>query len=294
MRAALVALALLACGRGSDGELGGGGSNLPVSGVGPFRKLVDYDFSTPLEEPFVVTLPGVDLEGPAALADGARVRIYYARGGAIWRSDLPATFRELPGEPAMVLAAAEAWEGGALRSPAIVDDGDRVILYYQGSGGVGRAESTDRGESFTTTGLVLEGATAPAALRVGDRWFLYHGRVGEPGIFVATSDDGEAWTPRATPVLAEGAAPAVVGGLTATGRLRVVLYYDRPGESGATAIGVAASGDGETFEIDEDAAMDPASPSERGAAVLATPARVLLFFNQDASGKLAIALATSP
>jgi hypothetical protein len=296
MRAALLlALVAAGCGRGSDGALGGGDENLPVSGAGPFRPIRDRDFSTPLDEPMVITLPGTDLTEPAALDAGDTLRVYYSRGGAIWRSDLAATLRALPEEPAMVLAASEPWEAGAVRAPALVDEGDRVVLYYEGgAGGVGRAESDDGGDTFVKTGLVLEGGASPAALRAGDRWFLYFTRADAPGIFVALSDDGVAFAPRAEPVLAAGASPAVAGGITASGALRVALYFDTPGERDTLTIGHAGSADGVAFETRAEPILDPDPPAERAAAVLLRPSRAILFYAQTSAARLAIAAATSP
>ena len=108
----LTLLALCACGLG--GGSGGGSDNLPVSGVGPYRKLFDADFSTPVEEPFVVSELGFDVSDPSPVArDGGVIRVFFTRGGnEIWRSDI-ASLKTLA-EPAVVsLAPAEAWEAGA-------------------------------------------------------------------------------------------------------------------------------------------------------------------------------------
>lgn len=302
MRRALLPIACVACaacGRGSDGTHGGGGAELPSSGSGPFRKIVDADFTTPLEEPFVITELGVDLTDPAPLDDDAdgeqRVRVYYARGGAIYRSDLPEPFVELPADPVQVLAASEAWEAGELRAPAIVDEGQQVILYYEGGeGGIGRAVSDDRGETFVKTGMVLAGATSPAAIRVRDAHLLYHTRPDAPGIYVATSFDGATFSERSAPVLAVGAAPAVAGGITAAGATRIALYVEVPGSGGSTTIAIAASADGATFEVKRDPLLDPGLPSERTPGVLLRRTEALLFYGDVKSGKLAIAVARSP
>lgn len=295
MRRALLLLVLAACGRGSDGTRGGGSAALPTSGAGPFRKIVDADFTTPLDEPFVVTVFGSDVTDPAPLEGDGGVRVFFAKDGAIYRTDVAEPIVALPPDPVLVLAAGEAWESGAVRAPAIVDEGDEVILYYEGgAGGIGRAISVDGGESFEKTGMVLPGATSPAAIRVRGVHFLYHTRADAPGVFVATSFDGESYVARPEPVLAAGAAPAVAGGVTATGDTRIALYVEVPGSGGSTTIALAASRDGATFQLKRDPMFDPDPPSERAAGVLLRRSEALLFYTDVKSSRSAIALARSP
>jgi hypothetical protein len=297
MRAAAWLLIVAACARG--GADGGGADHLPISGVGPYRKITDFAFVTPLEEPFVVVLTGTDLSDPAPVERGDDVRVFYSRGDAIWRSDMAATFAALPSDPVQTLAASEAWEDGAVRAPAVVTDGadgERLVMFYQGRGaGIGRAESTDGGDTWSKRGRVLEDGASPAALRVRDRWFLYFTRPGQLGIFAATSDDdGESWAEIAGAVLPAGGSPDAAGGETAAGEVKIDLFFEDVGASGIAAIGIAGSTDGLVFSRKPGAVLPAAAPGERTPGVLFGTTRALLFFAEERAGRLAIAVATAP
>jgi hypothetical protein len=304
------ALLALACGCGLGGGEGGGDDNLPVSGTGPYRKLTDFELLTPLDEPFVISDPGADLDDPFVVEQpGGVLRVFYTRtppGGpaSIWRSDLASSLSEAPGAPVLVLEAAEGWEEGDVRAPTLVSDAAGLTMVYQGgAGALGRAVSTDGGETWTRSGRMLADATSPALLRIGDTTLLYFTRPSSPGIFVASTRDGLTWDERPEPVLAPRAgrfdeialrAPHAAGGVPPAGGLHIALFYTGTSVAGVTAVGFAGSDDGATFIARPAPVLDPGAPSERAPAALLRRTSAVLFFAQDRAGRSAIAAATSP
>lgn len=298
------ALALLCAGCGLlEGE-GGGAEHLPIAGAGPYGFLSDFEAVTPLDEPFVLFEPGVDLGQPApvALANG-QTRVFYDRAGAeIWRVDLP-SLRELPGPPEVALVADADWEGGRVAAPALVVAGPRLIAYYEGAGGIGRASSVDGGVSWSKDGLVLPDAAQPGAALVAGETFLYFTRPAVPGIFLARSSDGLNFTVADRPVLLPRAAafdsvrvddPTVVGRTTGAGVDHFGLFYVGTNAKGIAAVGYAGSRDGVEFVALPAPILEPLGSSARAPGVLLATDHALLLVERERGGHRAIAAATEP
>jgi hypothetical protein len=292
--AALAALVCAACSLG--GGDGGGMENLPISGVGPYRELSDPNDATPIEEPYVLIDPVVDVADPAPLPlVGGGYRLFFTRGGhEIWRADL-ASLSEAPGPAMLVLGDASA--------PAVMADAGGLHIYFQSEDGIARATSIDGGFNFTVDGPVLDGATQPGVTRVDDRIYLYYTRPGAPGIFVATSDDGLSFTEAPAPALAPRAGrfdaagvgePCPVGAVTPAGELHIGLFYVGTDATGLAAVGYAGSYDGRSFTATTQPVLDPRAPSEHGPAAVLEPTRAVLFFSVVRAGRSVIAAATSP
>jgi hypothetical protein len=324
MRQALpLALAVLSgCGLDLLGDYEpGGAANLPTAGAGPYLKLA-ADLSTPMEEPIVLADRDASLADPAALPlPGGGVRLWFSRipvdGGAsaIALADL-GELGQLPRSgPTVVLTADAPWEAGAVGKPAVLVEGDELVLYYEGGGpspAIGRAVSTDGGASFRKdpANPVLVDATSPGATRVGGQLFLYHGRPGSPAIHLAVADDGRSFGPslavieprRGLPEAFDQEAAAdpsavTVATLDPDEPFRVALLFGGSRTQAGdplSAIGFAGSFDGIDFERGGlEAAMAPDAPSEAGPAVILAPTRALLFFHEQYRGRLAIGAATS-
>jgi len=308
MRACAIMVLAAACGLG--GSSGGGDENLPTSGIGPYGKITDYDFSTPLDEPFLVVDNAADLLDPAPIElPGFAARLFYTRRtGAtaeIWRADL-SSLEDEPENAVPVLVASEPWEQGRVEAPAPFRAGDVLYLVYQAGDPaapvLGWAASTDGGASFVKRGMLIEDGAQPSALQLGNATFVYFTR--PEGIFVATSIGLATFAVRPQPVL--GAAggqrfdaravgePAAVGGLSPAGELRIGLFYTGTATNGVAAIGYAGSFDGTTFTHSLEPILEPGPPSEHGAGPLIAPTSGVLFFSQARGGRAAIAVATAP
>ncbi len=297
---------ICACGLGGDTS-GGGSQNLPVSGAGPYRKLTDFELQTPIEEPYVLSELGVNLADPSPLRrPGGALRLFYTRNGTeIWRADLPALTQPFA-DATVALVAADAWEQGAVRAPSVIEHAGQLLLFYEGgAGGIGRAESSDGGATWTRTGMVVPGGASPSAVVLDGTFHVYFAR--DRHIFVATSTDGRTFAELPDPVLAPRAGsfagsfdgrsvgePHAAGGITEAGALHVALFYTGVDTTGLAAIGYAGSDDGTTFIARRDPILDDQAPSERAASVLLSPSSAILFFTQDRTGRTAIAAATSP
>ena len=173
----------------------------------------------------------------------------------------------------MVLSATEAWEGGYVTDPWVVQRADgRLLLYYAAAGGIGvasassidgpwtregsgpilatSADGTPRRPSvIVTTGL--EGA--PAAMII---YYELGGR-----LHIATSTDGialtDAGTLTTTPVDARDdrdgverfvGSPGAISVLTPAGRHVVRIYYESIRSNGTVLIAMLGSGDGIHFD----------------------------------------------
>jgi hypothetical protein len=301
-------LAAAACGLG--GGDGGGDQNLPISGIGPYGKITDFDFATPLDEPFLVVDTTADLLDPAPVAAGGGVtRLFYTRrttsAAEIWRVDLP-SLEEEPDAAAPALTAGEPWEQGRVEAPAPFQADGTLYLVYQGGDpaapSLGLAASTDGGATFQKRGMIIADGAQPGALRIGNATFIYFTRPG--GIFVATSIDLASFAVQPQPVLApaggtrfdsrEVGEPAPAGGISPAGEIRISLFYTGTGASGLTALGYAGSFDGTSFTRGLEPILEPGPPGERGPGPLIAPTRGVLFFSQIRGGRAAIAVATAP
>lgn len=324
MRAIVVAatcLAAAACGLGPLAGDGGGADNLPTSGAGPYGKL-PLDLETPADEPTVLADRRADLTDPEmARRDDGGFRVWFQSrvpGGAaeIDYAELP-SLTDLPDvAPHLVLAAELPWEGGEVRAPAALVDGDQVTLYYEAGDppAIGRAISSDGGASFTRDAEpVIAAARHPSAVLAGDTIYVFFESGADPGIFVAESADGISFTVHPDPVLVasgdpeafDGAAvgnPGAVATRTAAGRIHFGLFYDgRNGlqdESGEPEVAIGYAGG---FDVDAlvrfadgDPVLHPLPPAESGASVVLEPARGLMLFSQARGARLQIAGAVHP
>jgi hypothetical protein len=193
----VLACALAACGMGPFADEGGGSSNLPVSGAGPYRVLSD-DFDTPAEEPYVLAQPIVSLSDPAVLSrDDGGFDLYYTRQEddtrEIWHVTL-SSIHELPGTPRQILVADQPWEEGRIGSVSVVEDGDSLVLFYHaGAEGqmLGRAESRDGGATFVKNESPIVDEAYDGSVTLFDgRWFFVHVDEGEGRVLLRESDDG--------------------------------------------------------------------------------------------------------
>jgi hypothetical protein len=146
-----LALAVSACGFGLADDTSGGRDDLPLSGAGPFKKLA-FDGDTPLEEPWLATDPVFEFTEPALLPRaGGGLTAYVTRESAaepagdtsIWRLEQAGDRSADPDAAVEVLVADRTWEEGHVGAPAIVAEGDTLVLFYAGVDAIGRAESTD-------------------------------------------------------------------------------------------------------------------------------------------------------
>ncbi|MCS6914047.1 MAG: hypothetical protein RMK29_06730 [Myxococcales bacterium] len=161
---------LCACG------VGGGGAELrvesgPQSGLGPFRLLLAAE-APALDAPFVLLAPGLEVAEPAAVADGAQLRLWVSvrpRQGVpfIAEATVP-RLEEGASELMPVLLPHAPWEQSGLGRPALVrgEPGlPRYVLFYQAEhGDVGAAVSED-GHGFWQLPVPLLPAAAIGGAR---------------------------------------------------------------------------------------------------------------------------------
>lgn len=317
----ILALALCTgCGFGLIGDDPGGADNLPTLGAGPFDK-PNLDFDTPAEEPYVIVDRRASLTDPSALgrADGG-FRIYYSRfeddapGAEIWVAEIPGV-TELPDvAPAPALTATDAWEQDDVRAPSVVDLGDdRLVMYYQGGvadPAIGRADSDDGGATWVKHpgNPLVTGALAPSAVSIEGRFLLAFTQAGDPGIFLADSDDGERFSDTRIAVMASGAEdtfdelavlePCLVARETEARRVVYGLFYVglSPGDEDIAAIGYAGSFDAVTWELlgTGKPVLQALLPSETGPGAVVGSTTATLFFSEPRQNRGRIAAAVHP
>ncbi len=272
-RAALaIAITLAAFHCSTLAENAGGDSNLPSSGVGPFRKLAAAEVRG--TAPYVYDDATANYREPCALAlsTSGEDALYVVMVSETSSHDVIARTRSTDGRtffgattdvgdrPKQVLASDQSWESPDLAHPSIVAMSDgSILLYYTSNGSVGLAKSTD-GLSFTKTDapvLTIASAIASASVAVlPDGTFDMMFASGN-AIYEATSADGTTWTAASDPVLApspnvevpEGGVaifdtdrvvdPFLAPRMTAANRLQVRVLYTGYA-NGVSAIGFAA------------------------------------------------------
>jgi len=322
MRVPAIATLLLAtgCGLGIVDDGSGGAANLPTLGAGPYGK-PEIDFDTPADEPYVLDARA-QLRDPAVLRrDDGGFRIWLGREpdnqpeqSEIWYAELPA-ISELPDVGLQaVMVPDQAWEETRVAAPAVVADGDRLVMYYEGgvaAPGVGRAESSDGGYTWTKDpgNPILAGATEPTAALLPDgSWVVMATRTDRPGIFRADSADGSDFVMSDVPAIEarpdEAAAfdrfavtdPFLIVRETATGRLHWALFFNGLARNDDVAIGFAGSWDGEEWARfgGIDPILAPGAPIESGPSAVLEPARGFLFFDERSQQRQKIAVAVAP
>jgi len=217
-------LALASC--ATQGGVSNGGVNLPSSGVGPFRPLVDGELVPQAVTPYVLgdsqaQYREPDVVGTSDDPTSAAVWMYAVatvKGAAVVVRTRADDARSFYGdaadnadtthprhEPPTVLAASDPWEGTDLGGPCAVRSGGQVLLYYGAAGGIGVAASPDGdGLTFTKHGAPVLAAgggggwetSAPRAPSVAvfpdGTWHMLY--AAGDSIGEATSADGIAWT----------------------------------------------------------------------------------------------------
>ena len=307
------------CGLGLFDDAGGGNRNLPTLGAGPYAK-PELDFDTLADEPYVLDADA-QLRDPAVLhRDDGGFRIWLGREpdnqpqqSEIWYAELASIHDLAERGPEQILVPDQAWEETRVAAPAVVDAGDRLVMYYEGgvtARAIGRAESTDGGFIWTKdAGPVLEGATEPTAARLPDgSWVLFVTRTDQPGIFRADSADGVNFTVADLPAVAARpdqatafdryavSDPFLIVRETAAGQLHWGLFFNGLARNDDVAIGFAGSFDGLAWERfgGPDPVLHPGAPVENGPAVVLEPARGYLFFDERSQSRQKITVAVHP
>ena len=324
MRPASALLVLLAgCGLGFADDTSGGADDLPTTGAGPFRRL-PTDLDAPLDEPWLASDRSLDQTEPELIARAGGGFHYFVtreppdlpRGDTVILRGGVRSLRALPDEELVpVLTADQPWEEGHVAAPAIVDLGDRLVVYYEGGltqPGIGRAESTDRGRTWQKDpGPVLAGATSPGAAFDGTTWLLAVTRPDALGIWLARSAEGRAFTLDPAPVVtARGDLDGAFDRLAVTqpclrwleessGRGHFTLWFagleESPGEGDPPryAVGYAASFEGDRWS--RPAGKGPVLIAPAGApAVLVEGTRATLLFDAANGSRPSVGVATHP
>ena len=218
------AAGVLLCSCATLGGESNGGVNLPSSGDGPFRPLVDGELAPSSVVPYVFGDSTASYRQPSVVGvtddpSGTEVWMYavghVAGADVIVRThadDARSFYADATDNadsshprhtPAVVLSADQAWEGGAVADPEAVRSGGQVWLFYDGAGGIGLAQSSD-GLTFTKVAAPVLPADASASWENGaphspgvaifpdGTWHMLYGAGGSIG--EATSPDGLAWT----------------------------------------------------------------------------------------------------
>ena len=277
MNKPLLFLALGAVACSTLAETAGGDSNLPSSGVGPFRKLTGEE----VRGAVVLDDKTLDYRAPSALPLGSGMAdaLYFVVHDAASGHDVIARSRATDGRsfygavqdvghhPPTVLVSDQAWEGPDLGHPSVLAVAGGVWLYYASNGAIGLAKSSD-GFAFTKTGGPVLAADALGPIDSASVAILPDGTfdlmLAQGGaIYEATSADGSAFTrvdadpttPAMDPVLVAGqgesppfdtlgvADPFLSPRTTEAGRLQIRVLYTgyAPSEAGVqSSIGFAA------------------------------------------------------
>ncbi|HZS37124.1 MAG TPA: hypothetical protein VFF06_09865 [Polyangia bacterium] len=241
------ALAIALSGCASGGDAGGGASNLPVSGAGPFQPLEDPDNKLPIQAPFVLVAPGVNLDEPTVVPWGNLLAMWVTAkapsGTSIQHADVLTTLTDGFGPLFPALQADQGWEAGAVSGPSIVwngPGGTEWLLFYSGGGAIGWAVGTDPlGHVWRKApgpALIADGAEEgnvlgpPAAVHIpgaageSDRLRVYYVASGQlwaadapyadvlaGGAVTWTRLDGDPSTPARDPMVAASSVPFAAG-----------------------------------------------------------------------------------
>lgn len=328
----VLALALAIAGCGTTGDAGGGDSNLPVSGAGPYKSLEPDETIDRITPPVVYLDPTADLDDPFVIADGEQLELWVtARRKSGTTIDHAGATRLTDGfeSEGVALTADQPWEGGEVTGPSLIRGrgSDPWLMFYGAAGAIGWAISTDgvtwdKGPGPTLSANGAEEGTrlgAPGAVRIGDRVRVYYAAgdvlwaaeaplgdlaAGQGGV-IWNRLDGDLETAARDPMV--GAIPYGVGlgrvfaraDATPAGRVRHDLYFSvaatvGTGNSpGLPTIGFAASFTGERFEVAPGSVM-PKEGSARGPAMTPYGAGAVLLYVARAGARDAISAALSP
>lgn len=316
----MLAVLSAACGMGPFADEGGGDSALPHLGAGPYR-LLPEDFDTPAKEPYVVAQQVVSLLDPAVLGstdDG--FTIYYSKvddvKSEIWRVALPSIYELVEGSPQQVLVADQDWEQGQVSAAAVVQDEQRLVMYYQGGvtlRSIGRAVSTDGGQSFVkdSAPLIVD-ALDPYVVKFQGRWHMVHTDSDAQRVLLRESEKGLQFGEGREILRARSGvdtaidqyglqSPALDLRSTLDGGVHYGLFYSGVGrpngeDESIESIGYVASFDGEQWQrfMSGNAILEPGPTGAGGAAPILGGSESLLFFHQLRQGRGRIAVALSP
>ena len=224
-------------------DSGGGDTNMPNAGAGPFREIEQLELGRGVA-PFALGDDGdfprdasiLDVDGDLQSLEawGYVAHTVFAEGvepdpaapaNEIVRH-IALDGRSFDRFPIAVLTAEPGWEGGVAGSPSALWVGDEVWLYYAAAGGVGLAVSSD-GAAFSRVGdgPVLSPAggweqqavpQSPTVVRLEDGGFhMFYELTTSAGPVIgeARSADGISWQRVGQqPALAAGAANGWEGG----------------------------------------------------------------------------------
>lgn len=321
LHATALALAASGCGMGLFESESGGADNLPTLGAGPYGKpQVDYD--TPADEPYVLEDSRASLVDPSVLEreDGG-FRIWCGREpdntenqSEIWYAEIPDITRLPDVSPRVTLTATAPWEEDRVAAPSVIEVADgRLVMYYEagvGTRAIGRAESTDGGQSWqkNPANPVLEGAAEPSIVEIDGSWVLYLTIPGSDGIYRAESADGLAWDLDGMPVLgprpdvAEAfdsrsvSDPGAVARVSEAGQLHYGLFFNGRNDDDVASVGFAGSFDGVTWERygGPDPVLHPVAPEEHGPSAVLRSAQGFLFFHEQRLSRQRITVAVHP
>ena len=322
LRVILLAIVIGGCGLDPFSEGPGGADNLPTSGSGPYARF-ESDDNTPADEPFVVFDNSADLSDPSVLTGGLGLRIWMTRtptnttDSQVFYVEVASPHDVPPNPPSLALAADQAWEGGRVAAPSVIDlGGGHLAMFYEGgatSPQIGRADSQDNGATWTKQPQpVLADAGVPSAAFLGDHYELYATRTGSPDIWRAVSADGIAgFAFDAAPIMSPrpGLAkafdadsltdPDVFVERETTGTqhwtLFAVGFASAPSDAGTgnPSIGAMGSFDGVHWERYGAATPQLSQPATGPAAIL-SPGHGLLLYSEIKRGLRAIAAAHNP
>ncbi len=128
-----------------------GAGTPPSSGI--LRARIDSDtrWTADPEAPVVSSRAGESVGGPAVLASGAHVELYFANGDGskILRAVSDDGGKSFTRDPTPTLVPGEAWERSWIGSPAVVSFGGARLLAYEGGprAGIGLASLDDAGKA---------------------------------------------------------------------------------------------------------------------------------------------------
>jgi hypothetical protein len=327
-------LLLLIAGCGSLGGPGGGASNLPVSGSGPFSPLDPSDPRwSSLSAPFVLQDGDADLDSPFVLARGDRLSLWATTTRShvidIERAEadqLESGFGAL--QPALV--ADQPWEEGAVQSPSLIAGNPivpaaRWIMFYNAGGAIGLATSTTGTDWSKHDGptLIADGAeegdslSSPAAVRIGDRVRVYY--LASGAVWAAEAEyaevaamrsvswtrlDGDTRSSGRDPIITRPTWARAIVGVTAhvtetpAGRLRHDLYFTAASATYMRLSTTTGCGFASSYTGEDfviaAAPIVPISQPRRGPAETPYRAGALLLFIEQAGARRSVAAATSP